>query len=292
MKLLRIAFCFYLLLMGILVISQPGTVLAQDETPTEESIRIETKYPKLETVAGESIEFEMELWLIGELVGGEPREFDLVTTAPKDWLLFVTPVFPADREIRSVTLKPGFSVAEKIIIHAITPYWYVYEPGEYGITLELVSGELRGSIEVKVVVTARYGLILAPATESYSVSATAGRDNYFSIEVVNGGTGVIDNITLSSSKPQDWEIDFSLNNIDSLDTLDVETIDVNIKPPPEAIAGDYTITIKASGTQAGASDLELRVRVKTPTIWGWVGVGIIALVIAGMVYIFMRFSRR
>ena len=28
------------------------------------------------------------------------------------------------------------------------------------------------------------------------------------------------------------------------------------------------------------------------TIWGWVGVGIIALVVAGLIVIFMRFSRR
>ena len=69
-------------------------------------------------------------------------------------------------------------------------------------------------------------------------------------------------------------------------------MDVNIKPPPETIAGDYQITLRASGSQAIAQDLTIRVTVESPTIWGWVGVIIIVLVIASLVVIFMRFSRR
>ena len=32
--------------------------------------------------------------------------------------------------------------------------------------------------------------------------------------------------------------------------------------------------------------------VSEPSLWGWVGVGIIVLVIAGLGYVIMRFSRR
>ena len=128
-------------------------------------------------------------------------------------------------------------------------------------------------------------------TERLNTTATAGKDNFFSIEVLNLGTDAIENINFSSTKPSGWTIEFSPDKIDSLSALKSQTVDVNIQPPTETIAGDYMITLRASGEQASES-IEVRVTVETPTIWGWVGVGIIVLVIAGLAYIFMRFSRR
>jgi uncharacterized membrane protein len=39
-------------------------------------------------------------------------------------------------------------------------------------------------------------------------------------------------------------------------------------------------------------NMELRVTVKASTAWGWVGIGIIILVIAGLVVLFVRMGRR
>ena len=65
-----------------------------------------------------------------------------------------------------------------------------------------------------------------------------------------------------------------------------------IKPPTETIAGDYVVSVRASGKQTSANEIDIRVTVESPTIWGWVGVGIILVVIAGLAVIFMRLSRR
>jgi len=166
------------------------------------------------------------------------------------------------------------------------------EPGEYKITLEAVSGDLKGSLEVTAVITARYNLLLAPSGERLNTTATAGRDNYFSLEVGNLGTAPIDKINFSSDKPEGWTIDFSPTKVDSLEALDTQTVDINIKPPPDTIAGDYMVSIRGSGVQATSTELKIRVTVETPTVWGWVGVAIIVVVIVGLVFIFMRFSRR
>lgn len=290
MQLLRIAFCSYLLLGGLLAISQPSAVLAQNETPSEEEVKISAKYPKVEIISGEIAEFEVELAYPGGEIGGEPRVFDLVATGPKDWYIEITPTYPKDKRIASIELKPGYTVGEKIMV--VTAPAYMPEPGEYIITLEVISEEIKGTFELTVIVTARYSLALVPATERYNTSATAGKDNYFSIEVWNLGTAAIDNVTFSSLKPTGWTIDFSPYKVDLLAPGDSQTIDVNIKPPPKTIAGDYSITLKSSGEQATAERLDIRVTVETPTIWGWVGVGIIVLVIAGLAFVFMRFSRR
>jgi len=109
--------------------------------------------------------------------------------------------------------------------------------------------------------------------------------------VANTGTAAIDNITFSSYKPTGWTVEFTPEKIDSLAAGGGKTIDVNIKPGAKAIAGDYEVVLTANGRQ-GTDDITIRVTVETPTIWGWVGVGIIVLVIAGLAYVFTRFSRR
>jgi len=77
-----------------------------------------------------------------------------------------------------------------------------------------------------------------------------------------------------------------------MEAIDEQTVEVNIKPPPKTVAGDYMISLRASGKQIAAEKIDIRVTVETPTIWGWVGVAIILIVVIGLIVIFMRFSRR
>ena len=88
------------------------------------------------------------------------------------------------------------------------------------------------------------------------------------------------------------DFEFTPDKIDLLNALDEQLVDVNIKPPADTIAGDYDIRVRASGTQSSADEVKIRVTVETSTIWGWVGVAIILVVVAGLIVIFMRFSRR
>jgi len=133
---------------------------------------------------------------------------------------------------------------------------------------------------------------MTPADERYNMSATSGRDNAFAMTLSNDGSDAITNIAFSSDKPEGWSVSFSPENIESLATAGSQTVDVKIKPPPRTIAGDYVITLKTEGKQTAAANIQVRVTVETPTIWGWVGVAIIVLVVTGVMYIFMRFSRR
>lgn len=286
MKMITMICGLFLLLASSLVIFQPATILAQEGTPPEEKIELTTSYTKLEGTSGTSFEFEVEL----SYQGSEARVFDLVATGPKDWAVYITPSYPKDKMIKDIRLEP-MAYGEKINVVAAPAYWLMPEPGEYQITVEASSGEIKGTIDLTAIVTARYQMSLTPSEERYNTSATAGKDNYFSVAVINEGSATIDNITFSSSKPKGWTIEFSPAKVDSLDAGDFQTIDVNIKPPPKTIAGDYEISLKADAKQT-LDDMKVRVTVETPTVWGWVGVGIIVLVIAGLAVIFMRFSRR
>jgi len=288
---LRILAGLSLLLVSLLVISPAAAILAQEEEAPPEAITLTTTYGKLSGIAGSGFEFEIGL----QYVGAEARVFDLTATGPQDWTTSISPAYPADKQILDIRLEatPAYQTAmpTKILIHVSPPYWLLPEPGEYQITVEATSGEITGTIELTAVVTSTYIMSLAPTGELYNTTATAGRDNYFSIEVQNNGSAAIDDIDFSTSKPTGWTVEFSPSDIDSIAAFDSQTVEVNIKPPAKAIAGDYQISLTAKGKQI-SDDIDIRVTVETPTIWGWLGVAIIVVVIAGLVYIFMRFSRR
>jgi uncharacterized membrane protein len=276
-----------LLLVSLLVVFPPAAVLAQDETPPPEKIELTTSYTKLEGTAGASFEFEITL----NYQGTEARLFNLSAIGPKDWTTYITPSYPKDKMILDIRLEAGATYDNKINVHTAPSFWLVPEPGEYQITVEASSGEVKGTIDLTAVVTASYQMSLTTADERLNTTATAGKDNFFSVVVTNTGSAAIDNITFSSSKPSGWTIDFNPTKIDSLNADGSQTIEVNIKPPSKTIAGDYQITLTASGKQI-SDDIDIRVTVETPTVWGWVGVGIIVLVVAGLAFVFMRFSRR
>ena len=283
---------FGILLVCLITILPLSPVLAQDD---EASIELSADYYTLAIAAGDSVDFLVQM----EYTGDTARVFDLTATAPADWTVSITPSYPRDQQIRDIRIEPpaeGQSSSIAQIVVTAAPLSYVTpELGEYPITLEASSGDLQASIELVAVVTsvpASYTLLLTTPDGILSTTAQAGEDNYFTIAVVNSGSGDIENISISPyNKPKGWTVELSVTNINSVAAGDFQTVEMNIKPPADAISGDYEIFVRASGTQA-QDTMEIRVTVKTSAIWGWVGLGIIALVILGLAVIFMRFGRR
>lgn len=277
----RMIFALFLVLASLLFIFPQAT------SAQEEKIELTTPYTKLEGTSGASFEFEIAL----NYTGTEARVFNLVASGPQNWTTYITPSYPKDQRILDIRIEPGETYGQKIDVYSAPPSWLLPEPGEYKIALEVSSGEIKGTIDLTAVVTAKYDMFLSTPDGLLNTKATAGKDNYFSIVMNNTGTAPIDNITFSSNKPSGWTIAFSTDKIDTLPAGTSATIEVNIKPPAKAIAGDYGLLISANAMQRSV-DLTIRVTVETPTIWGWVGVIIILLVIAGVGFVFMRFSRR
>ena len=272
-----------ILLAGMLALFGGAPVLAQEE----ETIDLEPTYRKLEdTAPGASFDCDVAL----KFSGSETREFDLSASGPEGWAVSVKPSF-GDQVIGSIRVEPFKQFPDKVKVSVIPPFFTTPEPGEYEVTLEVTSGNLRGSIELVAVITATYSLDVIPTNERYNTSATVGKDNVYSIVIQNGGSGTIENIKFSSRKPDGWAVEFTPEKVDTLAAGAFQTIDVNIKPDPKAIAGDYQITLAVDAKQTRES-IDVRVTVETPTVWGWVGVGIILVIVAGVIAIFMRFSRR
>jgi uncharacterized membrane protein len=291
MKTVRLVCCCCLLLVGLLAVGLPGMSLAQDEEEPAivEKVVITPTYPTVESIAGGDFEFQVEL----SYIGVEPRVFDLRVTAPQGWDVYMTPRYEKEKKISSVTLKTGYGTAETMRVVATAPFWPLPEPGDYKITIEAISETASGRTELTARITAVYVLRTEPATQRYDTKAKAGKDNIFSIKVNNLSSDTVENIKFTANSPQGWSVDFEPDKIEILEAITGEqTVNVNIRPPEKAVAGDYMISLRASGKQTSADEMDIRVTVETPTVWGWIGVAIILIVVIGLIVIFMRFSRR
>lgn len=258
-----------------------------------EKITLTCQYPVLSSYAGAYFAYKVDLLYTG---GKEPCVFDLRAKVPTGFIASITPAYGETSEIAAIRLDPQKTYPDTISV-TVRPYaWLVTEPGEYNITVEVSSGEVKASIDLKAIVTAKYDIDVAPSSGLLNTKATAGKDNYFNVSVTNTGSADIEKINLSSKitgGPSGWSITFSPESIDSLPAGDKREIQVDIKPTGKTIAGDYMITISAEPEAKNAfGSFNLRVTVLTPTIWGWVGVGIVVLVIAGLAFMFMRLGRR
>ena len=295
-KKVALVFSLCLLLVGLLAVGFPVIALAQDEGSSgEEELQIVEKltlaptFPTVEGIAGGTFSYEMKFNYISE----NTRVFDLTAAGPQGWEVYMTPQYEKEKKISSIRLEGGYSsTGTTIIVTAMAPFWPLPDPGRYTVTVKAVSDTVEASVDLTAVVTNKFILEMVPASELYDTKATAGKENIFSIKMQNFGTGAIDNVKFSSDKPEGWEIVFKPEKIDTLDAIDEQSVDVSIKPPPKTIAGDYMVTLKASGQQATALDIKIRVTVETPTVWGWAGVAVILVVVVGLVVTFMRFSRR
>ncbi|OGO43138.1 MAG: hypothetical protein A2137_08020 [Chloroflexi bacterium RBG_16_58_8] len=267
-----------------------GAALAQDEAAS--TVTLTTEFPRIDGTAADTFPFTVAL----NYKGDQNRVFEVATTPPAGWNAYVTPQFDSQR-ISSILIDSSFTgVTKSLKVTVNGPTFPPALPGEYKITLRVSSEDVVGTIELIARVTPRGILSAAPANQDrvYSTRATAGRDNLFGIAVANVGTSAIENVTFTpESKPEGWEITFQPENLETLEVLASTAVDVNIKPPPNTMAGDYMFSLRVTGKDVPDSvKMDIRVTVQTPTIWGWVGVAIIIIVVVSLFVIFMRFGRR
>jgi len=261
--------------------------LNQEQPPTGEKLEISCKYPVVSKRSGESFEWEVSL----DWQGNEFRSFDLRATAPSGWDASIWAGYP-EREIPAIGLEPEAKYPEKIKVKLEPPLRELPEPGDYPVTLEASSGDIKETIELKAVVSALYRYYFYTTTGRLNIEVTAGEENHLSCYVENTGTEAIKNVGFMSTKPTGWEVTFNPYSFESLEVGVAQGVDVIITPPSKTVPGDYMVTLKTVSTDYAAREMDIRVTVLTSTVWGWVGILIVLAVIAGLAVMFRRLGRR
>jgi uncharacterized membrane protein len=210
--------------------------------------------------------------------------FGVSATAPPGWT--------ADAEITSQA-QAASAIVEAGSTTSITVDVQAPEDAPaavYPITVQATSGEKTAEAQLSVEITGSYDLELTTPDGRLSANASAGSTTDLSVVLRNSGTAEIPDVALSASTPTGWEVEFDPATVTVPAQGEVQ-VTARMTPSGNAIAGDYVATFNASSELADA-EAEMRITIETSLLWGVVGVGLIALVLAGLWWTFRRYGRR
>lgn len=257
-------------------------VKKKKEEKRPEGIKITTSYPVLQGPTDAKFEFSLEV----ENRLDKDTLFNLISKGPENWEINFKPAYE-QKFISSLRLKADQSQTMAV---EVKPYPFA-KPGTYPISVKISSAEAEGEAVLKVVLTGTYNLEAGTATGLLSLNALRGNKANLSIYVQNTGSAPLNNLQFISFKPENWEVEFNPEKIDTLAPEQLKQVEVSITPTDQALVGDYSVGLRAEGGRVSKT-IELRVTVNASSAWGWIGIGIIVFVMAGLVFLFIRLGRR
>ena len=258
------------------------TVKEKEKEKKSKGLNIVTSYPVLQGPTDAKFEFSMEV----ESKIDKDTILNLAVQGPEKWDINFKPAYE-EKYISSLRIKANQSTTMAV---EVKPY-ALAQPGQYPIKVKISSDKAKAETELMVVLTGTYKLDAGTPDGLLSLEAYQGKEANLSFYVKNSGSAAQNNVQFMSFKPENWKVEFKPEKIETLSPGDLKQIEVNIMPSERALVGDYSVSLSVDGEKA-RKDLELRVTVKASTAWGWVGLGIIVLVIAGLVFLFVRMGRR
>jgi uncharacterized membrane protein len=262
--------------------TQKLTVTVQERTTGADDIQITTSYPVLRTQTDSRVEFSLEILNKSE----NDRNFNLVAVGPEKWEINFKPAYEA-KQISSLRIKGGQS---QTVAVEVSPNREAAS-GEYPVQVRISAGDKKAEVKLTVILTGIYRIDAGTPTGVLSLEAMRGKTSNFSVFVKNTGSAINRNITFSSFKPENWEVTFKPEKIESLDPNAMKQIEVTVKPAPQALVGDYSVGVLVNGEKSDKT-IEMRVTVRASTTWIWVGIIAILCVIGGLALLFIKLGRR
>ena len=253
-----------------------------EEAKLSEEIQLNTTYPVLRGATDGKYEFSIEV----KSDMDQDAVFDLFAQGPKDWEINFKPAYES-KYISSLQIKANQS---KNVSVEVTPD-PTAQAGEYPIAMQVSSGGAKAEIPLKVVLTGTYKLEAGTPDGLLSLDAGAGKPANMSVYIKNTGSAPNNGISFMSFKPENWDVKFSPEKIDSLAPGDLKQVEVTITPSKNALVGDYSVGVQVKGEKASKS-LEFRTTVKASAAWGGVGIFLIVAVVGGLTTLFRKLGRR
>jgi len=258
------------------------TVEAGEQAARPRGVNLATSYPVLQGPTGAEFEFSVDV----ENELDRDVTFSLNAQAPGNWEVRFKPAYE-EKFISSLRIKAGQSRSMGVEVKPDP----AAEPGEYPIRIEVGGERARADTDLSVVLTGTHEIRAGTADGLLSLNAGQGEPSTLSIFVENNGSAVQRRVRFLSFQPENWEVSFDPDSIETLPPGEFRQVGVKVTPSEQALVGDYAVNLSVRGEKV-SDDLELRVTVRASAAWGWVGVGVILLVIAGLVILFIRFGRR
>ncbi|MEO8470389.1 MAG: NEW3 domain-containing protein [Chloroflexota bacterium] len=216
----------------------------------------------------------------------EDQTYSATGAGPTGWTVNTT--LTGQSQAASATVKAGSSAG---ITVAVTPPADV-AAGTYKMQVATSVGGQTLVNDLQVEITGTYTMTMDTSDSRLNGHGSAGSTSPLAIVLTNTGTADITNVTLTGTGPGKWDITFDQPTVATIAAGQSVTVNAQIKPSGDAIAGDYTVTLSASGDASAKDSIQIRYTVETSIIWGAVGVALIIAVGAGVWWVFQRYGRR
>lgn len=243
-------------------------------------VTLTTDFPQLKGTSTTSFKFNLTL----RNDTAEDLTFGGTSTGGAGWT--VTTQVSSESQAASAIVKAGATTP--VTVTATAPA--NVPAGIYPITVEVTSGTRTATADLAAEVTGSYSLRLTTPDARLNAQASAGSNTDLSLVVQNTGTATVTGVKVTATAPTGWNITYEPETVD-VEANTEQTIIAHMTPSGDAIAGDYVVSFRASGEQANGA-AEIRVTIQTGLLGGAIGIGLIALVLAGLGWVFLRYGRR
>jgi uncharacterized membrane protein len=247
------------------------------------AITIKNDIPALRGPSTQSFSFSLSV--VNETT--EDQTYSATGAGPTGWTVNTT--LTGQSQAASAVVKAGATAG---ITVAVTPPADV-AAGTYQLQVATSVGGQTLVNDLQVEITGTYTLSMAASSNGpLNGRGAAGSASPFSFTITNTGTAAVTNVKVAATAPAGWEITFDKETIPSIGAGATETVNAQIKPSGSAIAGDYNVTLTATGDQSTRDSIDVRYTVETSIIWGIIGIALIVVVVAGVWWVFQRYGRR
>ncbi|WP_042778043.1 NEW3 domain-containing protein [Sinorhizobium fredii] len=248
----------------------------------EGGLELKSELPALRGTASSTFSFKIEA--INN--GAEENLFSLVANVPEGFQSRFKRGYGSE-EITGLPIEAGAS--ENLTLEVTPPR--SAPAGRYPVVVEVAGGGTSATTELSIEVTGQPDVTLTGPQERLSGQAEAGKEASFPFTLANNGSAPATDIELSAGPPSGWKVEFEPERVDLIAPDAARQVNVKITPSEKAIAGDYMVSVRASGGPVSES-AQFRVTVNTSTIWGMAGLGVIATAVLVLGLAVMRYGRR
>jgi uncharacterized membrane protein len=245
-------------------------------------VTLKTDFPSLKGPSTQDFNFNLTL------ANGtaEDLTFSVNAQGPTGWTVQAN--LTGQSQAASAVVKAGSTSG--VTVSATPPTGVA--AGSYEITVVAVAGSrtINGTLTVEV--TGTYTLAISTPGGLLNGHGAAGSTSALPVTLTNNGTADITNVKLTGTGPGGWDITFDKPTVATIAAGQSVTVNAQVKPSGDAIAGDYNVTISATGEPSATDSMDIRYTVETSILWGIVGVALIVAVVGGVWWVFQRYGRR
>ncbi len=245
-----------------------------------EAFELTTEFPSLQGSATDTFSFDLEL----ANRSGQEATFSLAAAGPEGWDVQARP--SGEQQAATVTIDAGGT--STINVEATPPENVAAGEYELGVQAEGEGQTLSSTLNVEI--TEAASMTINTANERLNASGPAGSTGTVQLVITNDGNAPLQGVELSASPPTNWDVEFEPATVD-VAPGQTARVTARVTPAGNAVAGDYMVTMSASGNGLDES-VDIRYAVETSGWWGLVAVLVIVAALAALVGVYRRYGRR